>query len=165
MKIIPTALASAATLAGLIALLPNTAAARDNATVAPPSAGAYGPMSSADRNKDGTVTHAEWEDFLRDGPYRRYGFLNYFDMLDTNSDGNLDAGERAKAEPRDTYDDVDFDGNGLVSRAEAERQVAGRAYREIPGEEFFQMVDLNSDNQISPSELKAAQVKKLLPNG
>jgi len=102
MKLIQIAFAT------IIALSSGTAIARDNPTVAPPSAGAYGPMSSADRNKDGTVTWAEWQDFLRDGPYRRYGFLIYFDMLDVNSDGNLDASERAKAEPQDTYNDVDF---------------------------------------------------------
>lgn len=152
-------------IATAIALSAGQAIARDNGTVAPPSAGAYGPMSSADHNKDGTVTYDEWQDFLRDGPYRRYGFLIYFDMLDTNSDGNLDAGERAKAEPRDTYDDVDFNGNGLVSRAEAEKQVAGRPYRELPGEEFFALVDLNGNNEISPNELQLAQDKGLLPKG
>lgn len=152
-------------LASIIALSSGAAMARDNGTVAPPSAGPYGPMSSADHDKNGTVTYAEWEDFLRDGPYRRYGFLIYFDMLDTNSDGNLNADERSKAEPLDTYDDVDFNGDGLVSRAEAEKQVAGRPYRELPGEDFFKLVDLNGDNKISPDELKDAQNKGLLPRG
>lgn len=153
------------TLIGILVMAGSAAIARDNPTVAPPSAGAYGPMSSADHNKDGTVTYAEWQDFLRDGPYRRYGFVNYFDMLDTDGDGNLTAAERAKAEPRDTYDDVDFNGDGLVSRAEAIKQVAGRPYRELPGEEFFELVDLNGDREISPSELSSAQSKGLLPDG
>ncbi len=151
-------------LAGVIAFSADAAIARDNPTVAPPSAGPHGPMSSADHNRDGTVTHAEWEDFLRDGPYRRYGFLNYFDMLDTNGDGNLDAAERAKAEPTNTYDDVDFNRDGLVSRAEAKRQVAGRLYRMMPGEDFFNLLDLNKDRIIAPDELAIAHKKGQLPD-
>jgi EF hand len=153
-----------AALASLIVISCSAAMARDNPTVAPPSAGPHGPMSSADHNRDGTVTHAEWEDFLRDGVYRRYGFLNYFDMLDVNSDGFLDAAERARAEPSDTYNDVDFNHDGLVSRAEAERQVAGRLYRKLPGEEFFKLLDLNGDNQITPDEIAVAHKKGLLPD-
>lgn len=153
-----------AALASLIIISCSAASARDYSTVAPPSAGPNGPMSSADHNRDGTVTHAEWEDFLRDGPYRRYGFLKYFDMLDVNSDGFLDAAERAHAEPSNTYNDVDFNGDGLVSRAEAERQVAGRLYRKLPGEQFFKLLDLNSDNQITPDEMAVAHKKGLLPD-
>ena len=102
---------------------------------------------------------------MRDGAYRRYGLVAYFDMLDGDGDGYLTAGERAKADPADTYDDVDFNGDGRVSRAEVERQVAGRLYRELPGAEFFALLDTNGDNTISPAELQAAQAKSLLPDG
>ena len=145
--------------ATLIVLSAGTAIARDNPTVAPPSAGRDGPFSSADRNGDGTVTHAEWEDFLDDGAYRRYGMVQYFDMLDVDHDGTLDATERHKADPADTFDDVDFNGDGLVSRAEVERQVGGRLHRELPGEDFFALVDLNGDDAISPDEIQAAHDK------
>jgi EF hand len=156
---------TAITALAMICLATGAATARNNGTVAPPSAGPYGPMSSADHNKDGTVTHAEWEDFMSDGAYRRYGFVQYFDMLDTNGDGNLTATERHRSDPPNVYDDVDFNGDGLVSRAEAERQVAGRAYREMPGEDFFALLDTNGNDQISPAEMQAAQNKGLLPNG
>jgi Ca2+-binding EF-hand superfamily protein len=143
----------------LIVLTAGVATARDNPTVRPPSAGPDGPLSSADHNRDGVVTHAEWEDFLRDGAYRRYGMVQYFDMLDTNHDGFLSAAERHKADPANTFDDVDFNHDGRVSRAEVEKQVAGRLYREMPGEAFFRLIDLNGDNRITPDEIQAAHDK------
>ena len=145
--------------ATLLILSAGTALARDNPTVQPPSAGRDGPFSSADHNKDGTVTHAEWEDFLNDGAYRRYGMVQYQDMLDTDHDGRLDATERHQADPANTFDDVDFNGDGYVSRAEVEQQVAGRLYREMPGEDFFKLVDLNGDDMISPDEIQTAHDK------
>lgn len=143
----------------IVAVSAGTALARDNPTVRPPSAGRDGPFSSADHNHDGTVTHAEWEDFLRDGAYRRYGLVQYFDMLDVNHDGYLDAAERAKAQPSNTYNDVDFNKDGLVSRAEVLQQVGDRLYRKMPGEDFFALVDLNGDGQITPDEIQAAHDK------
>lgn len=148
----------------LVILTAGTAAARDNATVRPPSAGPHGPLSSADRNKDGTVTRAEIEDFLRDGPYRRYGFVEYFDMLDVSHDGYLDAAERAKAQPANTFDDVDFNRDGLVSRAEAQRQVGDRLYRKIGVAAFFELLDTNNDDKLSPAEIQAAHDKGQLHN-
>ena len=145
--------------AATLILATGIAEARDNPTVAPPSAGPNGPLSSADRNGDGTVTRAEIEDFMRDGPYRRYGFVEYFDMLDVDGDGNLNAAERANAEPPGAMDDVDFDGNGLVSRAEAQQQVGDRLYREIGVEKYFVLLDLNSDDRLTPDEIQAAKDK------
>ena len=89
-----------ATLVALVVALTATVAdARQFGTVRPPSAGEHGPLSSADRNRDGSVTAAEWEDFMHDGSYRRYGLVQYFDMLDLNHDGYLDRAERARAQP------------------------------------------------------------------
>lgn len=158
-------------IAGLLAvsvmlvLTASAAEARQNGTYRPPSAGPNGPMSSADHNHDGSVTHAEWEDFLRDGAYRRYGLVQYFKMLDTNHDGFLSAAERTGAQPANTYDDLDFNHDGKVSLAEVKRQVAGRLYREIPGEAFFKLLDTDHDGVISPKEMAAAHEKGLLPDG
>lgn len=147
---------SIATALAVALFATGAATARDNGTAAPPSAGPYGPLSSADHNHDGTVTRAEIDDFMRDGPYRRYGFVDYFDMLDANQDGYLDAGERANAEPADAFDDVDFNHDGLVSRAEAQDQVGDRLYRQIGVEAWYLLMDLNGDDQISPDEIEAA---------
>ncbi|MCK7615373.1 EF-hand domain-containing protein [Roseibium sediminicola] len=155
---------SAAGLATLfLVLTAGTATARDFGTVRPPSAGPNGPLSSADRNRDGSVTHAEWEDFLRDGPYRRYGLVQYFDMLDTDHDGYLSRAERSRARPANTYDDVDFNRDGRVSRDEVIHQVGDRLYRKMPGEDYFKLLDTDHDNKITPAEIEAAQRKGQLP--
>ena len=143
----------------LLVLTAGAAHARDNATVRPPSTGPHGPLSSADRNRDGWVTRAEIDDFMRDGPYRRYGFVDYFDMIDADHDGYLDAAERAKAEPANTFDDVDFNRDGRVSRAEAARQVGDRLYRKIGVEAFFRLLDTDHDDTLSPAEIQAAHDK------
>ena len=133
----------------LTALLVATVAqAGDNPAPAP---GRY----AVDANNDGFVTREE---------AKSYPFLTeQFDAADTNKDGKLDtaemdahrdvvrAGGRAKAEER--WKAADKDGDGAISRAEAEVSMPGVAER-------FNKFDIDRNGKIERDELHHFRMRK-----
>lgn len=108
-----------------------------------------------DANSDGIVTRAEAKSFPR--------LAEQFDTADTNKDGQLDAAEmaqhrdmmrtemRAKAEER--WKVADQDGDGAVSRSEAEASMPGMAQR-------FEKFDADGDGKIERAEMHAFRMRK-----
>lgn len=110
---------------------------------------------SADVNKDGIVTRDEAKAYPR--------LAGDFDAADANKDGQLDTAEmnahrermrvemRAQAEER--WKAADKDGDGSVSRAEAEVSMPRIAER-------FEKFDANGDGRISRDEMHGFRMKK-----
>jgi Ca2+-binding EF-hand superfamily protein len=110
---------------------------------------------SVDANKDGIVTREEAKAFPR--------LSADFDAADTNKDGQLDTPEmnahrermrtemRAKADER--WKAADTDGDGALSRAEAEASMPGIAKR-------FETFDANVDGKVSRDEMHNFRMKK-----
>jgi Ca2+-binding EF-hand superfamily protein len=110
---------------------------------------------SVDVNKDGIVTREEAQTHPR--------LSADFDAADTNKDGQLDVTEmnahrermrvemRAKAEER--WKAADTDGDGAVSRAEAEVSMPEIAKR-------FEKFDANGDGRIGRDEMHNFRMKK-----
>ena len=110
---------------------------------------------SVDVNKDGIVTREEAQTHPR--------LSADFDAADTNKDGQLDVTEmnahrermrvemRAKAEER--WKAADTDGDGAVSRAEAEVSMPEIAKR-------FEKFDANGDGKIGRDEMHNFRMKK-----
>lgn len=108
-----------------------------------------------DANNDGIVTREEAKAFPR--------LSADFDVADANKDGQLDTAEmnahrekmriemRAKAEQR--WKDADNDGDGALSREEAEASMPGLAER-------FEKFDSNGDGKISRDEMHSVRMKK-----
>jgi len=118
---------------------------------APPGKGGY-PM---DVNNDGFVTREEAKD---------YPMLSaQFDAADANKDGKLDTAEmdahrnvmrasgRAKAQER--WKAADTDGDGAISRKEAEASMPGVAER-------FKKFDVDGNGKIEQSELHHFRMRK-----
>lgn len=131
----------------------------------PRSPGPHGPFSASDFNRDGTVTKAEIDEFIADGPERKYGLLAYLEMYDKNNDGQLTNEELALVEPSFAFDGTDSDGNGIVTKAEVEDYVSERLYRQMGLDEFFDLIDTDNNNEVSPEEIETAHVKGQLPRG
>jgi Ca2+-binding EF-hand superfamily protein len=123
-------------------------------------AGGYGAGGKQDHpkvdaNDDGIVTREEAK------PYPR--LTEHFDEVDANKDGQLDTAEvnahrekmrtemRAKAEER--WKAADKDGDGSLSRAEAEASMPHMAER-------FEKFDANGDGMVSRDEMHNFRVKK-----
>ena len=117
----------------------------------PPGKGAY-PM---DVNNDGFVTREEAKD---------YPMLSaQFEVADANKDGKLDtaemdahrnamrAGGRAKAQER--WKAADTDGDGAISRKEAETSMPGVAER-------FKKFDVDGDGKIERAEMHQFRMRK-----
>jgi len=110
---------------------------------------------SVDVNKDGIVTREEAKTHPR--------LSADFDAADTNKDGKLDAAEmnshrermrvemRAKADER--WKAADTDGDGALSRAEAEASMPGIARR-------FETFDADRDGKIARDEMHNFRMKK-----
>jgi len=108
-----------------------------------------------DANSDGIVTRDEARSFPR--------LTADFDAADANKDGQLDAAEmnahrekmriemRAKAEQR--WKDADKDGDGALSREEAQASMPGLAER-------FEKFDSNGDGKIARDEMHNVRMKK-----
>lgn len=110
---------------------------------------------AVDANGDGIVTREE---------ARTYPRLSAdFDAADTNKDGQLDAAEmsahrermrtemRAKADER--WKAADADGDGAITRAEAEASMPHMAQR-------FETFDANGDGKVSRDEMHNFRMKK-----
>ena len=110
---------------------------------------------SVDVNKDGIVTREEAQTHPR--------LSADFDAADTNKDGKLDVAEmnshrermrvemRAKADER--WKAADTDGDGALSRAEAEASMPGIARR-------FETFDADRDGKIARDEMHNFRMKK-----
>ena len=108
-----------------------------------------------DANSDGIVTREEAASFPR--------LTADFDVADANKDGQLDAAEmnshrekmrgemRAKAEQR--WAEADKDGDGALTREEAQASMPGLAER-------FEKFDSNGDGKIARDEMHNVRMKK-----
>lgn len=150
-------------LALILGLIATGAAQSGNSlTDGPPSPGPYGPLSASDLNRDGTVTRAEIEAFMEQGPYRRIGLVAFFDLSDTDQDGILNSEEFAVVDPPYAFDGTDANADGIVTRAETEAYVENRLYRRIGLGAFFDLVDTDQNNELSPEEIQTALETGLL---
>lgn len=117
----------------------------------PPAADRY----PADANNDGFVTRDEAQSYPK--------LTEQFDAADANKDGKLDTAEmdahreavrsagRAKAQER--WKAVDKDGDGAISRAEAEESMPGVAER-------FKKFDVDGNGKIEREELHQFRMRK-----
>jgi len=110
--------------------------------------------AAIDADGDGYVSRAEAQGHPR--------LLADFEKADTNADGRLDAAEmnahrdrvrvekRARAEQR--WKAADVDGDGALSRAEAEASMPRVAER-------FEQVDADGDGRVSRDEMHSQRVR------
>lgn len=136
-------------LIAALLLVPATGFAADNPATAKSPRAAH--FSKADANRDGKLSRAEVE---RAMPHLSGSFAS----IDTDKDGQLSRrelrawkkahrGERqAKAAQR--FRHADTDGDGAISRAEAEQHAPRLARR-------FDRIDGNRDGKLTPDELRA----------
>jgi Ca2+-binding EF-hand superfamily protein len=109
-------------------------------------------MAAVDADSDGVVT--------RDEAKAQPWLADKFDSVDANKDGRLDKSEldamrdahRAEMQARgeERWKAVDTDGNGSVSRAEAEASTSW-----VAGQ--FDKLDADKDGQLTRDEMKAAR--------
>ena len=136
-------------LIAALVLVPAMGFAADNAATAKSPRAAH--FNKADTNRDGKLSRAEVEKAM---PH----LSRSFDSIDTDKDGQLSRrelsawkkahrGERqAKAAQR--FRHADTDGDGAISRAEAEQHAPRLARR-------FDQIDGNRDGKLTPEELRA----------
>lgn len=137
------------TLAFAALALAATVQAGENS--APPPAG----RSSVDANADGIVTREEAQAHPR--------LAGQFDAVDTNKDGKLDAAEmnvhreamrgQRRAEAQARWTAADKDGDGAISRQEADASLPGLAGR-------FDSVDANRDGKVGRDEMHNVRMRE-----
>jgi len=145
------------TLIAALFLVPALGFAADDATAAKGARGSY--FSKADTDGNGMLSRAEVEKSLP-------RLAKKFDQIDTNKDGQLSRGElkaakkahkhahrqghkadrQAKAAER--FRHADTDGDGAISRAEAEKNAPRLAKK-------FELIDANKDGKLTQEELRA----------
>ena len=141
-------------IAALI-LIPAAGFAADN-TAGAKSHRAAGHFSRADTNGDGKLSRAEVEKAMAH-------LLGKFDRIDTNKDGQLSRGElnawkkahrgERQAKAAERFRHADTDGDGAISRAEAEKHAPRLAKK-------FDQIDSNKDGKLTQDELRAYRETK-----
>jgi Ca2+-binding EF-hand superfamily protein len=125
-------------------LFASTAIIAQNASAAPQQADRKAKFQKLDADGDGKISRAE--------AASNQGLAKYFDQIDTNHDGFLTPAElqaqRAKRAAA-KLKAVDKDGDGRISRAEAEAKAPHLAKN-------FDRLDVNKDGFISKDEIVAA---------
>jgi Ca2+-binding EF-hand superfamily protein len=111
--------------------------------------------NSVDANADGIVTREEAQAHPR--------FAGQFDAVDTNKDGKLDAAEmnvhreamrgQRRAEAQARWTAADKDGDGAISRQEADESLPGLAGR-------FDSLDANRDGKVGRDEMHNARMRE-----
>ena len=99
-------------------------------------------LKAADTNGDGMISRAEAAALPM--------IERHFNVIDTNADGQVTPDELRAAHERrraERFKQVDADGDGRVSRAEAEGQAPGLAKR-------FERLDANRDGFLVPEEIQ-----------
>jgi Ca2+-binding EF-hand superfamily protein len=137
-------------LVAALILIPAAVLAADNTIVAKtPRAASH--FSKADTNADGKLSRAEFEKAMP-------RLAGRFDSIDTNQDGQLSRdefyawkkihrGER-QANAAERFKHADIDGDGAISRAEAEKNAPRLAKK-------FDQIDSNKDGKLTQDELRA----------
>lgn len=131
----------------------------------PRSPGPHGPFSASDFNRDGTVTKAEIDEFITQGPERKVGLVAFFEQFDKDKNKRLTEEELSLVEPAFAFDGTDSNGDGIISKTEVENYVSERLYRQMGLNEFFDLIDTDSDGQVTPIEIEAAHNSGQLPRG
>ena len=137
------------TLIAALFLVPALGFAADNTTAPKGERGSH--FKKADTNGDGKVSRAEAEKAM---PH----LGGKFDSIDTNKDGQLSRGELSawkkahkgerQAKAAERFKHADTDGDGAISRAEAEKQAPRLAKK-------FDQIDGNKDGKLTQDELRA----------
>ena len=135
-------------------LIPAIGFAADNPAAPKGERGSH--FKKADTDGNGTLSRAEAEKGMP-------GLAKNFDQIDTNKDGQLSRDElkafkkahkgdrKAKADER--FKHADTNGDGKISKAEAEKGAPRLAKK-------FDAIDTNKDGQLTQEELRAYRESK-----
>ncbi len=80
----------------------------------------------------------------------------FIDLLDTDEDGSVSKAEIA-AEYQRLFGAADLDGDGTLSSDEFRRR--GRLFQSVGAVTFFDMLDANSDQQLTVDEITAPSAR------
>ena len=113
-------------------------------------------FSKADINGDGKLSRAEVEKAMPQ-------LLGKFESIDADKDGQLSRGEldawkkahrsERQAKAAERFKHADTDGDGVISRAEAEKHAPRLAQK-------FDQIDSNKDGKLTQDELRAYREAK-----
>ena len=142
------------TLIAALFLVPALGFAADNTTAPKNERGSH--FKKADADGNGTLSRAEVEKSLPQ-------LVGKFDSIDTNKDGQLSRGElnawkkahraERQAKAAERFKHADTDGDGAISRAEAEKNAPRLAQK-------FDQIDSNKDGKLTQDELRAYREAK-----
>ncbi len=141
-------------IAALILIPAIGIAAENTAGAKSPRSGGH--FSKADTDGNGMLSRAEFEKAMPQ-------LAGKFDSIDANKDGQLTRGElsawkkahRAERQARaaERFKHADTDGDGAISRAEAEKNAPRLAQK-------FDLIDSNKDGKLTQDELRAYREAK-----
>lgn len=147
------------TLIAALFLVPAIAFAADNTSAPKGERGSH--FKKADTDGNGTLSRAEVEKSLP-------RLAKQFDQIDTNKDGQLSRDElkaakktqksQKQAKAAERFKHADANGDGAISRAEAEKGAPRLAKK-------FDQIDSNKDGQLSQEELRAYRESKRSSKG
>jgi len=122
---------------------------------------ASGYFSKADADGNGQLSRAEVAKALP-------RLASKFDSIDSNKDGQLSRGElrawarahkgQRRAQAADRFRHADTDGDGAISRAEAEKHAPRLAKK-------FGQIDIDKDGKLTQDELRAYREAKRVSKG
>ena len=146
------------TLIATLFLAPALSFAADNTTTTAtaPKVERGSHFSKADADRNGTLSRAEVQQSMP-------RLAKAFDQIDANKDGQLSReefhawkkahkGER-QAKAAERFKHADTDGDGAISRAEAEKNAPRLAQK-------FDLIDSNKDGKLTQDELRAYREAK-----